>query len=254
MNGTFYMSGTSDMVKNPCPTGSIAGMNPFLVLHNTLVEQGKSYFAGVTHLRGDYGTAPKITLIDSRILTMPLKALTLEDLVDLSGANPDDREALYPYLSSLRDSFVLMLRRIMEKYPMEWNERLPSSFEEREIYDSVTGIMEDDELDDLNASMGGSPVLIDMVLKVQRELFDSLEARLVKTKFWRSSDLSIKQTSKHENGALILLPGSTGPSSSLVIEKELRNVTPVDFSQKSVWFWLNPHSEVEKIAGNYLGK
>jgi hypothetical protein len=105
-----------------------------------------------------------------------LAELSLEDLYAFGDAYGEDAMSSSGFMFALRDAMVLMMQRIIERHPKSWQFHAPSSFPEREIYDSVLGIMEDDDIDVLNVALGGSSVEAE---RVSKRLFSSLDSLLI---------------------------------------------------------------------------
>lgn len=234
----------------PCLPGLTAGKNTFLLDKSDMSVLAKKNNVRIGDIHLKWQDPPQLKIIDARFFTSPLKNLSQEDLLNLSGLHPEDADVAIDYLSSLRDEFVRTINRIVSDYPEEWQGRLPSSFEEREIYDSVIGVMEDDELDDLNVALGGSPVLMTEALKTSLNLFDKFEDMVIGTGMWGKKEtlLSFK---KNPDKNLRILPGITGPSSVLIINKAVKGY-PKDELKDEFWVWYKNYSQVNRIAGKYL--
>lgn len=113
--------------------------------------------------------------VDYRKAMDALDKLSLEQLFEMADVySPHEMDAS-SFILDLHDAMIMMMERIVERYPNEWHLSTPSSFPEREIYDSVVGIMEDEQLEELNVLLDGNPGETHEVERVAKRLFSSLE-------------------------------------------------------------------------------
>lgn len=104
-----------------------------------------------------------------------LEKLSLEELFCMGDIYSSQEMEASSFILDLYDAMIMMFERIVERYPNEWHLSIPSSFPEREIYDSVVGIMEDEQLEELNVLLDGNAGETHEVERVAKKLFSSLE-------------------------------------------------------------------------------
>jgi hypothetical protein len=80
-----------------------------------------------------------------------LKKLGFVELAKFSGHEVGEDSEAGKFIISLKDAYVLMVTRIAERNPHIANYRSPKSYPEYEIYDSVQGILEDDQVALINS-------------------------------------------------------------------------------------------------------
>lgn len=102
-----------------------------------------------------------------------VKKLTFSDLQRFSGYNVDMGSPAGDFLLALKAAYVLMIERIIERYPVK-SYREPQTYPEYEIYDSVPGVMEDDELETLGFAFGGEDFAEDEIDHVVFTVYEEL--------------------------------------------------------------------------------
>lgn len=113
-----------------------------------------------------------------------LQGIELEELVTMAHVDPLYWDEAGEFLFSLKDAFVRMIDAIIERNPQTWNSLPPHSFPEIEIYDSVMGIMDDEELEELNVILGGDPEFIAEVVRANAGILAGLESLVCKQTSW----------------------------------------------------------------------
>lgn len=76
-----------------------------------------------------------------------VESFEVSELAEAAGIHGDN-ETVEAFLTSLKNSYILMVKSIMERYD-EKAYNSPRNYPEFEIYDSVHGIIEGDELEEL---------------------------------------------------------------------------------------------------------
>lgn len=115
-----------------------------------------------------------------------LRYIDIEELVKMAHVDPLHWDEAGEFLGELKDAFVRMINAIIERNPDTWHSLPPHRFPEMEIYDSVTGIMEDEELEELNVALGGNPGLIAEVARANANLFAGLEILVCRETSWKN--------------------------------------------------------------------
>lgn len=113
-----------------------------------------------------------------------LRQIELEELVTMAHIDPLYWDEAGEFLFDLRDAFVRMIDAIIERNPQTWNSLPPHSFPEIEIYDSVMGIMDDEEAEELNVILGGEPELMTEVARACAGIFAGLESLVCRQTSW----------------------------------------------------------------------
>lgn len=113
--------------------------------------------------------------VDYRKAMDALEKLSLEELFCMGDVYSSQEMEASSFILDLHDAMIMMMERIVERYPDEWHLSIPSSFPEREIYDSVVGIMEDEQLEELNILLDGNAGETHEAERVAKRLFSSLE-------------------------------------------------------------------------------
>lgn len=104
-----------------------------------------------------------------------LSRLSMDDLRKFSGYSVDNGSAAGNFLFSMRDAYILMIQRILERYPGKYHYGSPQYYPEREIYESVQGILEDDELANLGLEFGGEDFSEDEIDHVAFTVYNELD-------------------------------------------------------------------------------
>lgn len=104
-----------------------------------------------------------------------LAKLTFDDLQKFSGHNVDNDSTAGDFLFSLRDAYILMIKRIVERYPDQYHYGEPQCYPEYEIYESVQGILEDHELANLGLEFGGKDFAEDEIDHVAFTVYNELD-------------------------------------------------------------------------------
>lgn len=116
-----------------------------------------------------------------------LQNIDLDTLVEMAQINPLYWDNTEEFLFELQDAFIRMMDAIIERNPDDWNTMLPQDFPEIEIYDSVVGIMDDEELEELNVALGGDPKLMTEIVRTSTGVFSGLQALVCNQPSWKDN-------------------------------------------------------------------
>lgn len=114
--------------------------------------------------------------------------LTVAELLSFAGIKGAVGQEALDFIGSLHAAAKLMLKRIEERHPADWDTKRPSSFPEVEIYDSVFGILEEDEIAAITVSFGMSDATGSKLLTISKDIFKRIEEMVFKEPEMDNSD------------------------------------------------------------------
>jgi hypothetical protein len=116
-----------------------------------------------------------------------LKKITLDDLCGYVDSDVDIASAGGEYLVELYRGYELMIKRIIERYPKP-SAKNPAEYVDREIFDSISGIMEDDDIAEVVFDLTGEEEFEGGIEAIANLVFNGLNDRFLETSGWANNE------------------------------------------------------------------
>lgn len=116
-----------------------------------------------------------------------LKKVQLHELCSFVDADVDIDSTGGRYLVDLYHGYQLMIKRIIERHP-KGNYTDPAGYPEREIFDSITGIIEEEDTDAIIFDLTGEDEIEGGLETIATKIFKNLNKRFLEKSGWKEKD------------------------------------------------------------------
>lgn len=128
-----------------------------------------------------------------------LKNVRLEELCEFIESDVDLSSAGGEYLLSLYHGYQLMIKRIVERYP-KGSYKNPADYLEREIFDAISGIMEEEEISEIIFDLTGEDEADGGIAGIAGLVFNGLNERFMQHSGWTSGEDIVTLLNRPESG------------------------------------------------------
>lgn len=116
-----------------------------------------------------------------------LKQVRLDELCDLVDSDVEIDSTGGRYLLDLYHGYQLMIKRIIERYP-KGNFKNPADYFEREIFDSISGIIEEEDIAEIIFELTGDDTVDGGIEALADLVFEGLNDRFLEKSGWGDSE------------------------------------------------------------------